>query len=405
MTTALYLSYDGMTDPLGQSQVIPYLEGLAAAGHKIHLVSAEKSQAHARLKETIEERLAASGIVWHTISYRKSPPILSSLMDMREIGKLVRKIDREHDVEILHARSLFMAVLASRIKRKSQKIIFDMRGFWADERVDGGMWSLKNPLYQFIYRYLKKQELKLAGECEAVTVLTHAAKKEMRTWDIPASAAEAIAVIPTCADLDKFSPAKPDADRPFTFGYVGSLGTWYLFDETLQFFNRLAAHRPEARLLVVNRLEHDMIRQAAKKAGIDESRLEIVSANHDEVPALVSRMDAAGAIIRPTFSKIASAPTKLAEYLGCGVPCVGNTGVGDMEQILEGAQVGVALNDFSPDDMEQSAMRLLALVDDPNTASRCVSTAHELFSLKAGVRDYCAIYERLSDKVEINHGA
>jgi hypothetical protein len=34
----LYLSYDGMTDPLGQSQVIPYLKGLADAGHQITIV-------------------------------------------------------------------------------------------------------------------------------------------------------------------------------------------------------------------------------------------------------------------------------------------------------------------------------------------------------------------------------
>ncbi len=43
MTTSVFLSYDGMTDPLGQSQVLPYLEGLAASGHRIHIVSAEKS--------------------------------------------------------------------------------------------------------------------------------------------------------------------------------------------------------------------------------------------------------------------------------------------------------------------------------------------------------------------------
>jgi len=29
---ALYLSYDGMTDPLGQSQVLPYIIGLQKKG-------------------------------------------------------------------------------------------------------------------------------------------------------------------------------------------------------------------------------------------------------------------------------------------------------------------------------------------------------------------------------------
>ena len=37
----LYISYDGMTDPLGQSQVLPYLSGLSKEGYSFHLISFE----------------------------------------------------------------------------------------------------------------------------------------------------------------------------------------------------------------------------------------------------------------------------------------------------------------------------------------------------------------------------
>ena len=40
----LYISYDGMTDPLGQSQVLPYLEGLAKKNYAITLISFEKEE-------------------------------------------------------------------------------------------------------------------------------------------------------------------------------------------------------------------------------------------------------------------------------------------------------------------------------------------------------------------------
>lgn len=33
---ALYLSYDGMTDPLGQSQVLPYIIGLQKKRHFVY---------------------------------------------------------------------------------------------------------------------------------------------------------------------------------------------------------------------------------------------------------------------------------------------------------------------------------------------------------------------------------
>jgi glycosyltransferase involved in cell wall biosynthesis len=202
-------------------------------------------------------------------------------------------------------------------------------------------------------------------------------------------------VIPTCADLQRFAPRRRDGRRPFTFGYVGSIGTWYLFEETLAFFGALRKRRPEARLLIVNRNEHERIRNAANRAGIASERLELVAARHGEVPALISRMDAAAALIRPCFSKIASAPTKLAEYLGCGVPCLGNVGVGDMEAILEGERVGVALRDLSPEGLETGAERLLDLCADPQVAERCRATAESLFSLERGVAAYLEIYRHL----------
>ena len=40
----LYISYDGMTDPLGQSQVINYLIGLTKYGYIFHILSFEKKE-------------------------------------------------------------------------------------------------------------------------------------------------------------------------------------------------------------------------------------------------------------------------------------------------------------------------------------------------------------------------
>ena len=43
MKPLLYLAYDGMLEPLGQSQVLAYLERLAAE-RPIHLLSFEKAE-------------------------------------------------------------------------------------------------------------------------------------------------------------------------------------------------------------------------------------------------------------------------------------------------------------------------------------------------------------------------
>ena len=39
----IYISYDGMSDQLGQSQVLPYIEGLSKFGHTFELISFEKN--------------------------------------------------------------------------------------------------------------------------------------------------------------------------------------------------------------------------------------------------------------------------------------------------------------------------------------------------------------------------
>jgi glycosyltransferase involved in cell wall biosynthesis len=153
--------------------------------------------------------------------------------------------------------------------------------------------------------------------------------------------------------------------------------------------------RPDARLLVVNRGEHSYIRERLAAAGVPDDAVELTSATHAEVPGLMARMDAGIFFIKPVFSKQASAPTKLAEFLGCGVPCLGNAGVGDMAQVLEGEGVGVALASFDPAALQSGLARLLALAADPGIAPRCAAAAKRHFSLDEGVSRYRSIYEQI----------
>jgi glycosyltransferase involved in cell wall biosynthesis len=145
----------------------------------------------------------------------------------------------------------------------------------------------------------------------------------------------------------------------------------------------------------VNRGEHEHIRDRARQLLIAPDVLEIVSASYPEVPLQIARMTAAMALIKPSYSKVASAPTKIAEYLGCGVPCLGNRGVGDVEQVLEGNRVGVAARGFSDASLATSVQRLLDLLGEPAVQNRCRNTAVELFSIDRGVAAYEEIYRSL----------
>lgn len=392
-TGVLYISYDGILEPLGQSQVLAYQERLAH-GFELHLLSFEKPEdwADTQAREAVVERMARAGIHWHPRTYHKRPSAPATAFDILVGIFSGLWLVLRHRIRTVHARSYVPAVMALVLKMLTGvRFVFDMRGFWADERVDGGLW----PRAGRMYRVAKWFERQFLLNADHVVSLTQAAVQIMQGFDYLHGRQPPYTVIPTCADLERFKPMARTSGQPFTLGYVGTVGTWYLFDEVAASVAALLRMRPEARFLVVNRGEHAFIRERLVAAGVPDTSIEITTATHAQVPALMARMDAGIFFIKQAFSKQASAPTKLAEFLGCGIPCLGNAGVGDMADVLEGEQVGVAIRSFDPPALAAGLQALLALAANPQTRERCVAAAHRHFSLDEGVHKYWQIYDSL----------
>ena len=253
----LHLSYDGMTDPLGQSQVLPYLTGLSALGHKISLISCEKPENLTENQKTIEGICSRANIDWNYISYTKKPPILSTVKDVYALRKAAAKVAKSKPLDIVHCRSYIPALVGQHIKRKfGAKFVFDMRGFWADERVDGNIWNLKNPIYKTVYNFFKRKEKGFLENSDAVISLTESGKQEILGWDMELDP-EKIHVIPCCADFEHFDFAKTKPENTtklrnqlsipqsaMVFCYLGSIGTWYLVEEMLAFFRQTLDKHP-----------------------------------------------------------------------------------------------------------------------------------------------------------------
>ena len=388
----LFISYDGVLEPLGQSQVLAYLERLAAR-RPIHLISFEKPRDWADLAERmrITNMIEAAGIRWHPLRYHKRPTALATAWDIL-CGVIVGWwLVVRYRLAIVHARSYVPSVMALVLKRiAGVKYLFDMRGFWADERVDGGLWPRQGQMYALA----KGFERRFLLAADHVVSLTHAAVNEMGRFPYLQPRMPTFTVIPTCADLARFRPAA-DKQEGFVLGYVGSAGTWYLFNEVAACAARMLKLLPGARFLIVNRGEHKYVRDTLAAAGVPPECFELVSATHAEVPQQIARMSAGIFFIRPMYSKQASAPTKLAEFLGCGVPCLSNAGVGDMAQVLESERVGVAIDRFGQAALDAGLKAVQALVDDPDTRARCVNAARKHFSLDEGVSRYQRVYEQL----------
>jgi glycosyltransferase involved in cell wall biosynthesis len=395
----LYVTYDGLLEPLGYSQVFRYLQGLAT-DYEITIVSYEKAEDWADVprRGALAAAVKQAGLRWVPLGYHKRPTAPATAYDLAVGFVVCAALTLRHRIRLVHARSYVPSVIAVAIKRLAgTRFLFDMRGFWADERVESGIWRPGSRLFH-VAKWFERQFLRQA---DAVVSLTRAGAEALEHSPAFPVRPARVAVIPTCTDLQVFAPharlgaVGATGRLGFTLGYVGNAGLWYMFDVTLRCFAALLDVRPDARLLVLNRGQHDYIRQCVAALEVPSDRVTIKAVDPAAVPGEIAHMDAGAFFIRPTFAKLASAPTKLGEFLGCGIPCLANAGVGDVEQILESEGVGVALKRQDADEIRAGIRRLVALATAPDIAPRCRAVAEKYFDIRLGNATYRQLYAEL----------
>ena len=253
----LYISYNGMLDPLGQSQVIPYLKELSRAGVQFTLLSFERD--HAFTPEgvaqcsALQQELAKSEIDWHWLRYHKTPSLPATGYDVWAGTRYAGRLVRDNRIEMVHARSHIPAAIALRLKRRfGVKMIFDVRGLMAEEYADAGHWRKDS----IPYRITKALEGRALAAADGVVTLTE------RIWPvIMAGGAQPrgkTMKCPRCTDLEVFRYSEEDRARVrteldlqdrFVLVYSGSVGGWYLADKMADLFVELIKMKPNSHFL------------------------------------------------------------------------------------------------------------------------------------------------------------
>jgi len=292
-------------------------------------------------------------------------------------------------------------------KQSSAKTIFDMRGFWVDERVEGNIWNLSNPIFKIIFSYLKRKEKNLFIDSDAVVSLTNKALPLIRNIQEKKVENQIVKVIPCCVDIDFFNPENISAVRKqnlrkelnipenaFVLSYLGGIGTWYLCGEMLDFFKRLLIKYPDARFLFITQEDPEIILKLVRDRNIQFDKIIIKSAQRKDVPSMLSISNSSIFFIKPSFSKQASSPTKQGEIMSMGIPLVCNAGIGDTDQIINETSAGIVCNNFTNDEYD-TAINKLSLLDNKDNHLRIREAAKKYFSLTIGVNAYRNIYKEL----------
>jgi glycosyltransferase involved in cell wall biosynthesis len=386
----VYLSYNGLMEPLGQSQVLAYLRHLSLS-YRITLVTFEKADdlARASEREALEQVCKTLGIRWIPRVYRRSPRIPATAWDiamqMWDIGRL----SMAEKVDLVHCRGYIPAMAACLMGKMTRTpYIFDMRSLWLREMIQAR--TLREG--SLTHLTLARIEKHLLSSANYVVSLTHAAVDHLQKT-IPDADHGRYVVIPTCVELDRFR-LREKSPSVLTVGSMGTIQSgWYHIEWLFRLYQETCKRNPDAKLKVVTRDDPDSVREVARKCGVDLSNLVLERASPQQVPEKIVEMSFGVLFFSTGLSKLGSSPTRMAEFLACGIPVICNRGVGDMPEIVERYGVGVVVEDGSEESLAKGVDAMFALLKVPDLGAKCRAVAENLFSAAWGAKEYGRVYE------------
>jgi glycosyltransferase involved in cell wall biosynthesis len=398
---ALYVSHTGMTEPLGHSQVLPYVEGLARAGYSMEILAFEPERATVDEIVAIENRLRRAGIgyLWS----RRSASHAFSVKMAEATWALTRLLPRAlvRRPRIVHARSYLPSAVAHLTASLSPhtRFLFDVRGLLGEEYVDAGHWTVES----YRYKLLKRVEKRLFAHADGVVVLTERHRRHLYEEARLVARETPIEVIPTCVDVGRFSAneeararwrAELGADDRFVLIYSGTLGGWYLEEEMVRFYSALRRQR-RAIFALYTHSPTNRIEAAIARVGVPRDEFVVRRVAPGDMPAALTAADAAVSFIAPCFSKLGSSPTKTAEYLAIGLPTVLNRGVGDSDRLIDEVPAVIDAGGLAQEELERAAEELMAL-DVRALSESARRAAVERFSIETvGLPRYIRLYQKL----------
>jgi len=403
---SIFVTNNGLADHIGVSQVLPYLKGLARKGHEITVVSLEdpllwKKYGPPKLDANLQGALRYQPI------FRRSGLIgrFQKYFMPINVWLRLRTAIRVRRPDLIHCRS-YMPLEPCLAICTAHKIplVFDTRGFWVDQRVEGGAWSATNPFSVARISYFRRLEARAYKLSDHIVALTDDAKEVIE--HAPSYSGSLINVIPCAVSQSDFiisstnrANARVDigaSDKTFVVCYLGSKSGVYRMDLVYKVYAAVRRLVDSAMLLLLGSHCVQAHQQAAASCGITLSANELVTREvpHSKVPIFLNGSDIGLSFQITTPSSLGVSATKVGEYVACGLPVGSNEGVGDIRKIIRDGETGAVL---ANDGSEEIARVAETLVEIARRGERQCIREHgfEYFSLSAAVTQYDNIYSEV----------
>lgn len=398
----LYITFDGLSDPLGQSQILPYLVYLVQNGYSITVLSCEKPSVLANEKNGIDQLIKNLPIDWRYIEYDQQGSFITRYNYVKKLQSMAEEVVSSKKIALTHCRSYLSALIGLKLKKqKGIPFLFDMRGFWADERIDGNIWKKNNPLHLLFYRYFKLKEKQFIKHADFIVTLTNASLRYLMNKfpNIPIN--EKAEVIPCCTSLENFDRSKTKkamlpngiTENDFLLIYTGSIGTWYHTKEMIDCVIACKEFIPNIKLLILTKDKNELPPILASYSASENQIVFTESSSYKDVPSFLALAKAAIYFIKPVFSKIASSPTKMAECWAMDLPIITNKGIGDNDLYFDQHRGGILISEFTHEAYKNAA---IAFLERSKQTINYRDIANTHFNNKKAAADYLSIYNALS---------
>lgn len=401
-SSVLYLTADGILQPLGFSQVARVVEGLASRGFDYEIASLERAEdlANTPRLEAVTRRLARAGVRWRWARFDAGGGGFRAAANMSRLVALAEAATSARRPHVVHARAYHGSAVAHLLLTARRiPYLFDARSYWVDERHEAGQLARPG-----VYELAKRVERGLFGSAAGAVTLTELQASDLRSGEFGPWKERPLTAIPTCADFADFDLLErgeiaPDlrafAANRMTLGFVGSINASYRLDRSCMLARRVLELRKDS-VVVALTSEAESYRRIFEEHRIPLDRVMIRRVEHEEMARWVGGLDWGCLILKTSPSKRASMPTKLAEFFAAGVRPVHHGCNEEVSEWVRKTGSGISLPDLSDETIESAAVTIATSSREHAVLSRAREIAEPWFGLEGGIDRYRTILSALA---------
>lgn len=384
----LYLTYDGISDPLGMSQVLSYMEIISKKNkYKIHIFSFEKKNKLQRYLKIISSKK------FHNINFdytffakNKINKILKLLISIIQVNIIIKK----KNIELIHCRGFFSSlILFPSIIFSNKKFLYDYRSFPIEEWQEIG--SLKNKFLIFFLQYIDNLMIKRADH---INVLVNQAK----IYFNDKMHKNNFSVIPTCSSIKAINEDEfVYKDNNLNFVYVGGVKDPYQLEKIFTFFKFVLLCSPKSNLTIINENEHLYINEFINKYNF-KKKIIIKSIDNENLKSELVNYDVGLLFLKITKSRKMCCPTKIGEYVSCGLALVCNKGVDFIDKELTKYKTIFSLENLDIYTVRNLLEDITKLKKEKKIKKESICIHNNFFDLEKGSNNFMKAYDNLLNK-------